>query len=99
MRQLLIATSLLTLALSASAQTAQQGTKQQPVAIIQTSMGDLKTCTLSQGRAHRHREFHRSGQRHKRLDRSQNRPEKARRAALRRHDFPSRHPEFHDSRR
>ncbi len=45
MRQLLIATSLLMLALSANAQTAQQGTKQQPVAIIQTSMGDLK-CVL-----------------------------------------------------
>ena len=45
MRKLLIATSLLMLALSANAQTAQQGTKQQPVAIIQTSMGDLK-CVL-----------------------------------------------------
>ncbi len=45
MRKLLIATSLLMLALSASAQTAQQGTKEQPVAIIQTSMGDLN-CVL-----------------------------------------------------
>lgn len=45
MRQLLIATSLLMLTLSATAQTAQQGTRQQPVAIIQTSMGDLK-CVL-----------------------------------------------------
>lgn len=48
MRKLLIATSLLMLSLSANAQTSktpQQGTKEQPVAIIQTSMGDLH-CPL-----------------------------------------------------
>lgn len=48
MRKLLIASSLLMLALSANAQpskTSQQGTKAQPVAIIQTSMGDLH-CPL-----------------------------------------------------
>jgi peptidyl-prolyl cis-trans isomerase A (cyclophilin A) len=48
MRKLLIVTGLLMLALSANAQstkTSQQGTKEQPVAIIQTSMGDLH-CPL-----------------------------------------------------
>jgi peptidyl-prolyl cis-trans isomerase A (cyclophilin A) len=45
MRKLLIATALLMLALSANAQTGQAGTKEQPVAIIQTSMGDLH-CPL-----------------------------------------------------
>jgi peptidyl-prolyl cis-trans isomerase A (cyclophilin A) len=46
MRKLLIAISLLMmLALSANAQTAQRGTREQPVAIIQTSMGDLH-CPL-----------------------------------------------------
>ena len=45
MRKLLIATSLLMLTLSANAQKAQQGTKEQPVAVIQTSMGDLR-CPL-----------------------------------------------------
>jgi peptidyl-prolyl cis-trans isomerase A (cyclophilin A) len=47
MRQSLIATCLLLLAMSAiaQAQPAQQGTKEQPVAIIETSMGTL-TCPL-----------------------------------------------------
>jgi peptidyl-prolyl cis-trans isomerase A (cyclophilin A) len=45
MRKLLIAATLLMFALTANAQTAQQGTKEQPVAIIQTSMGDLH-CPL-----------------------------------------------------
>ena len=45
MRKLLIVAGLLILVLSANAQTAQQGTKEQPVAIIETSMGDL-TCVL-----------------------------------------------------
>lgn len=45
MRKLLIATSLLMLTLSVNAQKAQQGTKEQPVAVIQTSMGDLR-CPL-----------------------------------------------------
>jgi peptidyl-prolyl cis-trans isomerase A (cyclophilin A) len=45
MRKFLIAASVVTLALSAFAQTQQQGTKEQPVAIIQTSMGDLH-CPL-----------------------------------------------------
>ncbi|PSH05096.1 MAG: peptidylprolyl isomerase [Acidobacteria bacterium] len=45
MRKLLTATGLLILALSATAQAAQPGTKEQPVAIIQTSMGDLH-CVL-----------------------------------------------------
>ena len=48
MRKLLIATSLLLLAIGAQAQSAKstlQGTKEQPVAIIQTSMGNL-TCVL-----------------------------------------------------
>jgi peptidyl-prolyl cis-trans isomerase A (cyclophilin A) len=48
MRTLVISTGLLMLAVSANAQapkTPQQGTKEQPVAIIQTSMGDLH-CPL-----------------------------------------------------
>jgi peptidyl-prolyl cis-trans isomerase A (cyclophilin A) len=45
MRKLLIIASLLTLLLNAVAQSAQPGTKEQPVAIIQTSMGNL-TCVL-----------------------------------------------------
>ncbi|HVJ06607.1 MAG TPA: peptidylprolyl isomerase [Candidatus Saccharimonadales bacterium] len=48
MRQLLIASSLVVLALGASAFSAnkpQTGTKEQPAAIIQTSMGDLN-CVL-----------------------------------------------------
>jgi cyclophilin family peptidyl-prolyl cis-trans isomerase len=48
MRNLSIATSLLMLALSTNAlyaKTPQQGTKEQPVAVIETSMGDLK-CVL-----------------------------------------------------
>jgi cyclophilin family peptidyl-prolyl cis-trans isomerase len=45
MQRLLIFAGLLLLALSATAQTAQSGTKEQPVAIIQTSMGDLH-CPL-----------------------------------------------------
>jgi peptidyl-prolyl cis-trans isomerase A (cyclophilin A) len=48
MRKLLIASTLLTLALATTALSAkgpQQGTKEQPVAVIQTSMGDLN-CVL-----------------------------------------------------
>jgi cyclophilin family peptidyl-prolyl cis-trans isomerase len=45
MRKLVIAASTILLAMSAVAQTAQPGTKEQPVAIIQTSMGDLH-CPL-----------------------------------------------------
>jgi peptidyl-prolyl cis-trans isomerase A (cyclophilin A) len=45
MRKLLIAASTMLLAMNALAQTAQPGTKEQPVAIIQTSMGDLH-CPL-----------------------------------------------------
>jgi cyclophilin family peptidyl-prolyl cis-trans isomerase len=45
MRKLLIATIPLMFALIANAQTAQPGTKEQPVAVIQTSMGDLH-CPL-----------------------------------------------------
>ena len=48
MRRLLIVTGLLMLGLSANAQTPQtklQGTKEQPVAIIETSMGNLN-CVL-----------------------------------------------------
>ncbi len=45
MRKLLIAAGTMLLAMSAVAQTAQPGTKEQPVAIIQTSMGDLH-CPL-----------------------------------------------------
>jgi cyclophilin family peptidyl-prolyl cis-trans isomerase len=45
MRKLLIAASTMLLAINALAQTAQPGTKEQPVAIIQTSMGDLH-CPL-----------------------------------------------------
>jgi cyclophilin family peptidyl-prolyl cis-trans isomerase len=45
MRKLLVATAVLMFGLFANAQTAQPGTKEQPVAIIQTSMGDLH-CPL-----------------------------------------------------
>jgi len=45
MRKLLIVAALLTLIVNAVAQTAQPGTKEQPVAVIQTSMGNL-TCVL-----------------------------------------------------
>jgi cyclophilin family peptidyl-prolyl cis-trans isomerase len=45
MRKLLIVAGLLSLVLSANAQTTQAGTKEQPVAVIQTSMGDLH-CPL-----------------------------------------------------
>lgn len=45
MRKLLIVAALSTLILNAVAQTAQPGTKEQPVAVIQTSMGTL-TCVL-----------------------------------------------------
>lgn len=45
MRKLLIASSILMLAFGAYAQKAQQGTKEQPAAVIETSMGDLH-CVL-----------------------------------------------------